>query len=78
MPKLPVEGAKKKQKPVPVKIVNDSPKPSYVEEDKKYRAERDLSTLREAALIQADKDRVKAAKACAKEQMKALSRVTGK
>lgn len=66
-----------KQKPIPVKIVSDTPtsKPSYVEEDKKWRAESDLRTLKEAAQIKCDRERMKAAKSCAKEQMKALSKI---
>lgn len=73
---LPVATSKK---PIPVKIVNDAPSPSkWADEDKKYRAESDLRTLQEAGKIQKDKERMKAAKSCAKEQMKALSHVTGK
>lgn len=36
---LPVEKLKaSKTKPIPVKIVNDSPSPSYAKEDQKWRA----------------------------------------
>lgn len=63
------------QKPVPVKIVSDAPKPSYVEEDKKWRRESDLRILQDAERIKADKERYKGAKECAREQLKALKKI---
>ncbi len=73
---MAVEGLKssaKKTKPIPVKIVSDSPSTSY-KEDNKWRAEDDLRALQRAAEIQNDSARVKAAKAVAKEQMNALKK----
>lgn len=61
-------------KPVPVKIVADSPKVDKSYEDK-WRAEDDLRALQRAEEIRADKSRMKAAKSCAKEQMKNLKKV---
>lgn len=78
MTKLPVEplkAAKAKIKPIPVKIVSDVPSPSYAKEDQKWRAEDDLRALQRAREIEGDKSRMKAAKAIAKEQMAALSKV---
>lgn len=73
---LPVEKLKaSKAKPIPVKIVNDAPSPSYVKEDQKWRAEDDLRALQRAKEIEGDKSRMKAAKAVAKEQLNALSKV---
>lgn len=75
MVKLPVEKLKaSKTKPIPVKIVNDSPSPSYVKEDQKWRAEDDLRALQRAKEIEGDKSRMKAAKAIAKEQMNTLKK----
>jgi hypothetical protein len=48
----------------------------YPSEDAKWRAESDLRTLTHAQEIQKDKMRLRAAKVCAKEQMKSLSKVT--
>lgn len=64
-------------KPVPVKIVNDAPSSSkdYKSEQDKWRAEDDLRALQRAEEIRADKARMKAAKSCAKEQMKNLKKV---
>lgn len=59
-------------KPVPVKIVSESPSKSYVDEDKKWRAQDDLRALQRAEEIRKDKERMKAAKECAKEQMNNL------
>lgn len=64
----------KAQKPVPVKIVNDAPK-SYADEDKKWRAQDDLRILQNAEKIKSDKERMKAAKSCAKEQMNDLKKL---
>ncbi len=69
---MQVEGLKAGKKPVPVRIVSDSP--SSIKEDTKWRAEDDLRALQRAAEIQNDKSRVKAAKAVAKEQMNALKK----
>ena len=46
-------------------------------EDMKWRAESDLRTLQQAQEIQRDRARMKAAKCCARDQMKALAKVTG-
>lgn len=72
---LPVEKLKaSKAKPIPVKIVNDSPSPAYAKEDQKWRAEDDLRALQRAREIEGDKSRMKAAKAIAKEQMNTLKK----
>lgn len=63
-------------KPIPVKIVNDSPKSTaYADEDKKWRAQSDLRTLKEAAEIKADKARMNAAKCCADKEIKSLKSI---
>lgn len=49
---------------------------SMSEFDKKWMAENDMRTLREAAMIQADAKRLKAAAKMAAEELKALQRVT--
>lgn len=64
--------SKAKQKPVPVKIVHDSPQ---VSEDMSWRARSDMEALQRAAEIRADKSRMRAAEAEAKRQIKNLSRV---
>jgi len=70
---MAVEGLKAGKKPVPVRIVSDSPS-TMAKDDQKWRAEDDLRALQRAAEIQSDKSRVKAAKAVAKEQMTALKK----
>lgn len=68
----------KKQKPVPVRIVNDSPsaclpdKPRGVD---RYEAQDALRTLQRAAEIRGNKALMKAAKTEASKQIKALSSV---
>lgn len=49
---------------------------SMSELDKKWMAESDMRTLREAAIIQADAKRLKAAAKMAAEELKALQKVT--
>lgn len=65
-----VKGSKK-QKPVPVKIVSESPTINY--DDMKYRARDALSTLSRAEEIKRDKTLMKAVKAEAKMQVKSLT-----
>lgn len=67
-----------KQKPVPVKIVNDAPRPSYAQEDMKYKAQDAIRTLQRAEEIKRDKPLMRAAKAEAKSMMKQLSTVVSK
>lgn len=67
--KMPVSA----KNPVPVKIVSDAPK-STIDYDKKYQAEDDLRTLQRYGELQSNKDRMKAAKGLAKEQMKSLQK----
>jgi len=66
-----------KQKPIPVKIVSDSPVAStkYLEEDKKWRAQDDLRALQRAEEIRADKARMSAVKSCVTEQLSALKKI---
>ena len=52
--------------------------PRLTAQDKKWRAQDDLRTLRSAAEIQADAARVKAAQSEAQQQMQALARVVKK
>lgn len=73
--KLPVEKLKASKKPIPVKIVSDSPSTSYAKEDQKWRAEDDLRTLQRAKEIENDKARMKAAKNIAQSQMSALKKI---
>ena len=72
--KLPVATP---SKPVPVKIVSESPSTDrgYEEREKKWRAESDLRTLKDAAEIQRDKERMKAAKTVAKQEMNSLKKI---
>ncbi len=70
---MAVEGLKAGKKPIPVKIVNDSP--NVIKEDTKWRAEDDLRALQRAKEIESDKSRMKAAKAIAKEQMNNLKKL---
>lgn len=67
-------------KPVPVKIVSEAANPvkpdkSYEDRERKWRAEEDLRTLQRAAEIKADRERMKYAKKCANDQIKALQKV---
>lgn len=64
-----------KQKPVPVKIVYDSPEVTKSYDDMKYRARDALSTLSRAEEIKRDKPLMKAVKAEARNQVKSLSKV---
>lgn len=65
-----------RQKPVPVKIVYDSPNKTLAPDaDMKWRAKDALRTLAEADRIRKDKALMKAAKAEAKAQIKDLSSV---
>lgn len=50
--------------------------PPMSELEKKWAAENDMRTLREAAIIQADAKRLKAAAKMAAEELKALQKVT--
>ena len=52
--------------------------PRMTAEQKQWRAQSDLRTLTEAAQIQADKTRMAAVTSHAKEQVKTLTKVTGK
>lgn len=51
--------------------------PAMDAEHMKYRAEEDLRTLQRAREIETDRSRMKAAKCCARDQMKTLAKVTG-
>jgi len=51
--------------------------PGMSASDKRWRAESDLRTLRDAEEVKADSSRMHAAKAEAKKQMQALSKVSG-
>ena len=73
-------GATKTAKPVPVRIVTEGPKvsgpsKSSMDQERKWRAEDDLRTLRRAAEVQADKGRVRDAQKIAKQEFAALERV---
>lgn len=61
-----------KSKPVPVKIVNDTP--NECKPDNKWRAEDGLRTLQRAAEVKKDKGLMKEIKNLAKEQLKAVSK----
>jgi len=75
--KLPVE--KLGAKPIPVRIVNDSPSPStdksYEARERKYRAEDALRTMKEMKKIESDKGLMRDAKALAKEEMNKLKKI---
>lgn len=69
-------------KAVPVKIVSDTainksyPSAEDEKRERKWRAEEDIRTMQRAAEIKADKERVKAMKEHATEQIKALKNCT--
>lgn len=67
---LPVKSAK----PVPVKIVSDVGGPDPAEQ-KKWRAQDDIRTMQEAEKIRKDKERMKAMKEIAKQQVKDLKKI---
>ena len=52
--------------------------PRMTAQDKIWKAESDLRTIREAEDIKGDKSRLNAAKRMAKTEMKALAKITGK
>lgn len=70
-------------KPIPVKIISTSDdSPSRYERsaedkarDRKYRAEDDIRTMQRAEEIKRDKERMKAMKDIAKEQMDGLKKI---
>lgn len=66
----------KSTKPIPVKIVSDvnSIGPDAAER-KKWRAQDDIRTMQQAEEIKKDKDRMKAMKQIAKEQVKDLKKI---
>lgn len=68
----------RKQKPVPVKIVNDTAKASPISEDINWRAQDALRALVRAREIESDRALMKAVKAEAASQMKQLSTVCKK
>lgn len=55
-----------------------TPRKAQLREEQRYRAEDDLRTLRNAEKVRADPARVKMAQTVAREEMRALQRVTGK
>lgn len=64
-----------KAKPIPVKIVNDSPKSSPVEyDDSKWRAEDALRTIQRAEELKSDKKLMSNVKKLASEQVKNLKK----
>ncbi len=75
--KLPVAKLKASKKPIPVKIVTDSPKVSdkYAEEDREWRARDDMRALQRAKEIEADKARMQAVKAVAQKEMNNLKKI---
>lgn len=70
-------------KAVPVKIVNSTgdmpsrytPSAEDKERERKYRAEDDIRTMQRAEEIKRDKERMKAMKSIAKEQMNGLKKI---
>lgn len=52
--------------------------PRMTTEDKKWRAQEDLRTLRVADEIRTDSSRVQAAKRIAKQEMRALTKIAGR
>lgn len=74
--KLPVASAK----PVPVHIVPSDVNTvqedaKYKERERKYRAEDDIRTMKQAEEIRKDKERMKAMKQVAREQVKDLKKI---
>lgn len=70
---LPVASAK----PIPVKIVSE-PSGNVAKDDareKRWRAEDDMRTMKAAEEIKRDKERIKAMKEVAREQMKDLKKL---
>ena len=74
---MPVEKLKASKKPIPVKIVSDSPMESkgYEERERKYRAEDALRTIKEYNKITSDKTLMKDVKQMAKSQMNDLKKL---
>ncbi len=70
---LPIKSAK----PVPVKIVSDTANgiKDNAAQEKKWRAEDDIRTMQRAEEIRKDKERMKAMKQMAKQQVKDLSKI---
>lgn len=66
-------------KPVPVKIVSEPmDRPSTAKDDareRKWRAEDDIRTMKQAEEIRRDKERVRAMKEVARQQMKDLKKI---
>jgi F0F1-type ATP synthase epsilon subunit len=65
-------------KPIPVKIVSDTAadRPKIDEaREKRWRAEDDMRVMKQAEEIRRDKDRIKAMKEVAREQMKELKKL---
>lgn len=54
------------------------PSRADMERERRWRAESDLRTLREAEQIRADRSRVNMAQKVAQEEVRALSRIAGK
>ena len=54
------------------------PSKQDVDREKRWRAESDLRTLREAESVKSDPSRVRMAQQVAREEMKALAKVTKK
>lgn len=55
------------------KVSSKYNKAEYIKEEERWRAESDARTLREAMEIRKDKKRLKRAKMCINEQLKALT-----
>ena len=68
--KLPVS-----KKPVPVRIVHDTPEVAKTGEMDKYRIQDALRTIKDAEKFKADKSLMKGVKALAREEAKALSKI---
>lgn len=78
--KLPVEplAASKSKKPIPVKIVSDSPSPSnksYEASERKYRAEDALRDIERAEKHKRDAGLMSDVKALAKDKVASLKKI---
>lgn len=72
--KLPVEKLKASKKPIPVKIVSDTPS-TYPKEDNKWRAEDALRDIERAEVHKRDSTLMKAVKQLAKDKVASLKKI---
>lgn len=65
----------KSTKPIPVKIVSENGIKTDPDQERKWRAQDDIRTMQQAEVIRKDKERMKAMKEIAREQLKDLKKI---